>query len=116
MSRANNPFRRSQNDIVKVVELTLEEIYLGKQVTEEIEHLQICNECKGNKVQNPSDKILCNKCNGRGMNNKKRNGFEISFTCKECKGLGFVIKNPCKNCNGIGFIRIFKKISKLWKK
>lgn len=54
------------------------------------------------KVCNAKGKILCPRCNGRGI---IRYGFlkDMIKTCYRCKGKGFV---KCVDCKGIGIVEI----------
>lgn len=105
----------NNNNIQHIEELTLEELYTGKNVISSIERITLCKTCNAFGTYDGLDH-KCKKCNGRGKAIKIfRTGNIIQQTyenCKSCNGSGSDSSiKMCKNCNGNGSINEIKEIS-----
>lgn len=90
------------------IDMTLEEIYKGKDFTKEITRSSQCNDCESTGFQDKK-KHKCSSCNGRGMRVEIRQlgpGMmqQSQSMCFDCYGTGNDKKasNKCKKCNGNG--------------
>jgi molecular chaperone DnaJ len=92
-------------DIVKTVEMTLEEAYTGKKINLEVEKGVPCDACGGYGYDKNSEKV-CPTCKGAGSVYQRAMIFSISTTCPQCGGSGY-IREACKKCKGQSYI--FKK-------
>jgi DnaJ family protein A protein 2 len=98
--------KRKTKSILRPLEVSLEDIYVGKEKYLEIERYRICKKCKGSGSKNPNADTKCKGCNGRGVKMVvQRMGNTIlqsQQACPECRGQGYVIKNEdrCKECEG----------------
>jgi DnaJ-class molecular chaperone len=84
-------------------ELTLEQIYSGSKVSQEIERLALCDECDGTGGIDGSDgsDIYCRACRGKGVYSAQlKPGTFTQMPCKTCFGTGKNISKLCKKCNG----------------
>lgn len=87
-----------QNNIkplVEVIELSLGEFYLGKQIEHEISRDKVFN--KMGRID-PTGIKCCPECNGRGKKNvMKRLGpsmmQQMQVICEECNGKGYIIRD-----------------------
>ena len=106
------------NDIVIDIEITLKDVYFGKEIIKEIKKRVCCHQCNGvgyTKI----DEIKCNKCDGMGQFIDLREIMpgmmkQTTNICSHCKGKGS-INNPaynCKNCKGFKYLNqtVHKKI------
>ncbi len=90
------------------VELTLEEIYAGVELKDEIRRLSFCKKCKGTAYPDGIEH-KCSHCDGGDVMIVKRNG-PGSFTktqtdCTKCNGFGDDMSIPrCTHCvNGLAY-------------
>lgn len=98
------------------LEVTLEELYNGKEAEVSIDRHRICSKCNGVGGSDPKAVQTCKGCKGRGMRTVMMQlgpGMYSQRTgpCDECGGKGESIdpSKMCKTCNG-------KKIKKENKK
>jgi DnaJ family protein A protein 2 len=98
--------RRKTKSVLQAMEVSLEDIYVGKEKYLEIKRYRICKKCKGNGSKDPNANTKCTSCNGRGVKMVvQRMGNTIlqsQQTCPECRGEGYVIKKEdrCTACFG----------------
>jgi DnaJ-class molecular chaperone len=99
-----------------IVNVSLADLYTGKNVSFTLKHKIICNKCNGVGTNNPDAIKRCSTCNGNG-NVKKvvqvgPGMFQQSVqVCNICKGKGKNIpdnKDLCSSCNGSRIIKIDK--------
>ena len=89
-------------DIVKTVEMTLQEAYSGKKINLEIERGIPCDVCGGYGYDRNSEKV-CPTCKGSGYISQKAFIFSINTTCPSCGGSGY-LREPCRACGGKSYI------------
>lgn len=116
-----NPFGRNRQMKQKGetayvdVNVTLKEIFNGKNKTIEYDVLTECPHCKGMKSMNPDNVKTCPHCHGTGMmtrQTRKGNMVEIQQSpCPHCHGTGTIITDPCPHCNGYGLLMEKKTIN-----
>ena len=58
-------------DIKMRVRVTLEELYVGKELEVTYNRKSICPHCRGSGADDPDDVETCPKCNGQGHIIKK---------------------------------------------
>jgi DnaJ family protein A protein 2 len=92
--------------------VSLEEIYLGKEIEVEYPQTSHCSECNGSGSKSGISS-KCDICNGSGIRNVIQQigpGMIQQFqkTCDACDGEGFKIdkKDRCKFCKGSGLTRM----------
>ncbi len=95
---------------------TLDDIYLGKNVTANIERQVQCGACGGSGAKSPRHIHKCDRCGGTGRRVEVRQlgpGFmqQVQTVCNECGGAGKVIKKPCPECAGNGLVSRAEEIS-----
>lgn len=103
---SRNRDRELVEPIVCEENLTLEEIYKGKQIKREIKRYNLCKDCEGT---GSVDKInhVCKQCKGKKFIIQTRTlgpGMfqQIQMQCFACKGTGIDTTNinKCKTCEG----------------
>jgi len=105
-----NHFNKSNvPDLNIVEELTLEELFTGKEYKKQIERFSLCKECNGNGTEDGLEH-KCSDCGGTGTQIKVvRMGPMVQQSqqiCSLCRGSGSDIKiAKCEKCSG-------KKLSK----
>ena len=101
-----NIFKHSPNipPIQSIVELTLEELYLGKKIHVEYERKNVCEICHGTGSKNriPSQ---CDTCKGnKFLIHVERKGIfsqQRDIPCPRCSGTGIKPGTiVCESCNG----------------
>ena len=102
--------------ITKQVEVTLADIYNGKEIEVDVERQRLCTSCNGVGGSDASAVQKCTSCKGRGMRTIMRQmgpGMYSQSTgpCDDCNGQGEIInmEKRCKKCKG-------KKVAKEKKK
>lgn len=113
-SRKNQ--RRRTRDVLQQIEVTLEELYLGKTKYIEITHYRICKDCKGTGAKDTTKDYVCKGCNGKRVKLViQRMGNTIlqsQQTCPECRGEGTFLeeKDKCKVCKGKKVVKENKQL------
>lgn len=93
-------------DSVNHIKLTLEQLYTGDTIEEEIERHSLCDKCNGKGSESGED-ISCKKCKGQGVTMKAMApGMFTQTQCKDCKG-SCIDKSAkkCSKCTGIKFYK-----------
>ena len=93
------------SDIQYTMEISLEDAFLGKEVTLKMPVNDTCDKCNGNGTETGKGAEQCPTCNGAGRIRAQQGFFTIERTCSTCNGAGTVIKDACKKCAGSGRIR-----------
>lgn len=101
-SKSSGPRPINGEDIVKTVEMTLEEAYTGKKVNIEIERGYPCDACGGYGYDKNSEKV-CPTCKGSGSVSQGNIFFSITVPCPNCGGSGY-IREACRKCGGRSYI------------
>ena len=101
----------------KIINLELDELYSGKNVSFILQKKDKCFSCNGSGISNIKKVKMCDLCNGTGsINELRRIGpmvQQIIKKCYECDGVGKIIPNEakCKECNYAKFTIKPKSIS-----
>ena len=97
---------RKSPDKKLTVNLSLAEVYLGKQVPIDFVKMVCCDTCQGRGAKNAESVITCSGCNGQGRIVKMMQMGpmiqQIVQPCGACAGKGKMIKpgNECAACHG----------------
>ncbi|KAF9973604.1 DnaJ- protein scj1 [Actinomortierella ambigua] len=99
------PQERRGPEIVMDLEVTLEELYLGKSIEIEVAKQILCPHCHGSGARSSDDIVACDACDGQGVRVVKHQimpGFVQQFhqPCDRCGGKGTVIRHQCDICHG----------------
>ncbi|KTW29666.1 hypothetical protein T552_00875 [Pneumocystis carinii B80] len=101
-------FKNRKKDVYYDYEITLEELYRGKNVKMAGTRNIICPTCKGSGRKAYCDSKKCVFCDGKGVMTvlkQIRPGMIVQqeFECKKCEGTGETIqeKDRCRKCKGI---------------
>jgi molecular chaperone DnaJ len=86
-------------DIIKQIEVPLNIIYYGGEITENYEYYEECPKCQGFG----GELEICNKCNGSSYITRFDNFVIKNETCDKCGGKGVKIINLCDKCGGKGY-------------
>lgn len=113
--RQVDPNAPQQGDDLRVdIELEFEEAVFGVKKEVKIDHLEICETCKGTGAEPGSKPVKCSTCGGTGKVQQTTQTILGHFTqittCPDCHGSGQRIENPCKACKGYGRIEKEKNI------
>jgi DnaJ-related protein SCJ1 len=87
------------------MDVTLEELYLGKTTEIDISKQVLCDHCFGTGAENSDDVVTCTACSGSGVLL-----YEVQLgphmvqqfqqQCDHCQGKGKVIRHVCSVCRG----------------
>lgn len=98
--------KRKTKSILQNVDVSLEDVYLGKEKIFEISRYRICKKCKGSGSKNPNANTKCPSCGGKGykiiVQRLPMGMMQTQQQCPECGGEGCVIKDSdkCPECKG----------------
>ncbi|MCQ2820514.1 MAG: DnaJ domain-containing protein [archaeon] len=98
--------KRKTKSVLKSVDVTLEDVYLGKEKMFEISRYRICKSCKGTGSKVPNANTKCPGCKGKGfkvvIQRLPMGMIQTQRECDECGGEGTVIKekDKCPDCKG----------------
>lgn len=104
----NQGVRKGPN-MEAVVFLSLQDIYLGKNVEFSIDKQGICEDCGGTGSED-GQTHSCDACGGRGLKIVKHMlapGIfqQVQTHCDQCGGTGNIITHVCKTCKGQKVVR-----------
>jgi len=92
------------------LEVSLEDVFKGKEIKIQIPRSEHCDSCKGTGSSD-GKRNTCPVCKGAGQVRRSSGFFSIASTCSNCNGEGQVIKNVCKSCQGSGLVARKRTIS-----
>ncbi|EKX52149.1 hypothetical protein GUITHDRAFT_157105 [Guillardia theta CCMP2712] len=92
-------------DINMEMEVSLKDLYLGKQTDILLKKQIICRQCGGSGARSPEDVKRCSACGGSGVRVVRQQiapGFvqQMQTTCEECGGKGKKVAHKCPKCKG----------------
>lgn len=87
------------------IRVSLEDVFMGRELTFSIVKKSICSHCRGSGADNPDDVAKCDMCDGRGIYVQRVQvapGFiqQVQTMCPKCNGKGKTIKSNCRVCKG----------------
>jgi len=87
------------------LEVSLQDLYLGKVIKIFHKKQVMCSECRGTGAADPDDVEKCHICKGKGIRiitQQLGPGFvqQTQTTCDHCGGTGNIIKSICPHCKG----------------
>ncbi len=92
------------------LEISLEDVFHGKEIKIQIPREEHCEFCNGTGSTDGKLEV-CSTCGGTGQVRKTSGFFSIASPCPHCSGTGQIIKNPCRSCNGSGLVSRKKNIA-----
>jgi DnaJ homolog subfamily A member 2 len=115
---SNNSSRRTRKskNVMKTLDINLEDIYCKKSLNINFEKTVKCKKCEGTGAKDSSCIKICKTCDGTGViiSIKSFGPGMISqsqTTCNVCRGLGKNITIKCETCNGTKYDVIKRKIN-----
>ncbi|EGT35272.1 hypothetical protein CAEBREN_28504 [Caenorhabditis brenneri] len=100
------PRRRKFQDTIHPLNVTLEELYLGKTAKLKLTKKALCKTCEGSGGKK-GEKYKCDGCRGRGVKTIVQQigpGMlqQMQVACDACRGSGGKVPagDKCKGCNG----------------
>lgn len=104
--RGSRASARRGRDLVRDIEIELEEAYRGMDYDFELEMYQTCPICNGRRVKPGAGFKTCEQCRGAGMMRNVQNTmigqFVTTSTCNRCGGEGKIPEEFCEECKGSG--------------
>ncbi len=80
----------------------------------ELNRMERCGRCDGNRAEPGTDVVECSTCHGEGKVRRTQRTFFGQFqqvtACPTCQGEGQTVKTACKQCSGHGTERNSRKI------
>ncbi|RIV16328.1 molecular chaperone DnaJ [Mycoplasmopsis gallopavonis] len=100
-------------DYQTVYEISFSEAIKGVELERDFTKFELCLHCNGKGAESPSDIQQCQKCHGKGYEQKVVNSiFGQTMTnveCSNCHGTGEIITKKCSQCNGQKYIKVQKR-------
>lgn len=92
-------------DVELDLEVTLQDLYLGRTFEVVQKRQTLCHKCRGTGAKKASDVTTCSGCKGTGMKVKVQQlgpGFvqQTQTVCDECGGKGKKVTSTCPHCGG----------------
>lgn len=87
------------------LDVTLEDVIQGKEVTIQVPRVESCPTCEGSGAKKGTRPVTCPQCYGRGQISQSQGFFTMSRTCPRCRGEGEIIQDPCQPCGGRGVVQ-----------
>jgi DnaJ-related protein SCJ1 len=92
-------------NIVIEVQVTLDDIYNGKDMEILQRRQTLCPKCRGSGAKDPNDVQTCTVCDGTGVRvvtQRLGPGFvtKTQTTCDHCGGRGKIVTSKCEHCQG----------------
>lgn len=82
--------------------LTFSQAARGVNKDININVVDTCIKCQGNRCELGFKPVKCQYCNGTGMETISTGPFVMRSTCRQCHGTRMYIKHPCAECEGKG--------------
>uniref|UniRef100_A0A8R1DQQ1 DnaJ homolog subfamily A member 2 n=1 Tax=Caenorhabditis japonica TaxID=281687 RepID=A0A8R1DQQ1_CAEJA len=108
------PRRKKFQDTVHALNVTLEDLYLGKTSKLKLSKKALCKTCEGSGGKK-GEKYKCDACRGRGVKTIVQQigpGMlqQMQVACESCHGTGGKVPSgdKCKNCSGDKFQNVSK--------
>ncbi len=105
-----NPRRpRRGRDIGHELTITFEEAVHGVTKDIDVERVESCERCNGQRAEPGTSPVRCGTCHGNGQVRVTRQtilgAMVQTTTCTTCQGVGETIATPCTRCRGDGRVR-----------
>ncbi len=108
------PRARRGQDILRALEITLEEVTFGVSKDIRIDTAVQCSTCEGSCCAPGTTPRTCPACGGSGsvrvVQRSLLGPIQTVVACDACGGRGHTIPNPCPECAGDGRVRAAKKL------
>jgi molecular chaperone DnaJ len=89
-------------DLETEVSLSFDQAMDGAEIAVTVPKQARCATCGGSGAAPGTKPVLCDRCDGRGVDTQSQGFFSISQPCPKCGGRGEVIESPCETCGGSG--------------
>lgn len=93
------------------VQVTLEEAFIGKDITLNLRTYILCDACFGSGAEGGAKPRTCPSCRGSGRQRFSQGFFTVEKTCSACNGSGQIIEKACKYCKGAGRVSKVKTLN-----
>ena len=101
-------------DLEFQINVSFREAAFGVARELDINRMERCDRCTGNRAEPGTDVIECSTCHGEGKVRRTQRTFFGQFqqvtACPTCQGEGEQVKTACKQCSGRGTERRSRKI------
>eukprot|EP00164_Ancoracysta_twista_P006439 GFYU01008962.1.p1 GENE.GFYU01008962.1~~GFYU01008962.1.p1 ORF type:complete len:369 (-),score=105.31 GFYU01008962.1:200-1306(-) len=92
-------------DVEVPLEVTLEDLYIGREIPALYRKQMVCSHCRGSGADNPDDVKKCPSCKGQGIKITTHHmgpGFvqQVQSQCDRCAGKGEIASSVCRECKG----------------
>ena len=102
-------------DLQYSMTINFEDSVFGIEKEFEVQRMEVCEHCGGNKSEPGSKPSACSNCDGTGEIRRGQKSIFGQFVqvapCSVCRGEGKVISNPCSKCFGSGTKKQKRKLS-----
>ncbi|MFW6174825.1 MAG: molecular chaperone DnaJ [Chloroflexota bacterium] len=103
------------DDLEYRIRISFEEAAFGAEKNIEINRIESCSHCGGDRAEPGTEKTRCRTCGGVGQVRRVQRSIFGQFaqvtTCSSCHGEGETVNTPCSKCRGRGTERRGRKLS-----
>lgn len=92
------------------LEIDLEKVLSGDEVSIEIPRMSPCKTCDGSGAREGSEPERCGRCGGAGQIAFQQGFFRVNRPCDACAGAGEILRDPCRDCRGAGRVEGLRNI------
>jgi len=102
-------------DIRIKLQVSLEDIYMGKEIEFTYSRGVMCPHCRGSGADSHDDITVCDRCNGQGVIIERQQiapGYVQQYQtyCPKCGGKGKMIKSQCHVCRGKKIVKGLEEV------
>ena len=102
-------------DLQYSMTINFEDSVFGIEKEFEVQRMEVCEHCRGNRSEPGSKPSTCSNCGGTGEIRRGQKSIFGQFVqvapCGVCRGDGKVITNPCSKCFGSGTKKRNRKLA-----
>ena len=99
--RSRGPRSPAQGETIQArLQVELEQVDQGAELTIEVERFETCDPCRGEGVAKGSRLQQCSTCGGAGFVALRQGFFTMRQECPDCRGQGQIPEKRCPSCRG----------------
>lgn len=110
-SKKQGPEPKNGHTLMKEIDITLKESFLGTTKEVQYYHFIMCKDCSNTGSKAGTKPESCTNCRGTGQVQFRQGFFMYAQTCSSCSGEGFIISSPCLTCHGKSRIQQYESFS-----
>jgi len=106
---------RRGRDLESRAAVSFVEAAFGVEKEIELDRIEVCDRCRGNRAEPGTDLETCRTCRGSGQVRRVQRTvfgqFAQTTTCSTCDGEGHLVRSPCERCGGTAVLRQQRRLA-----